>query len=265
MLQKIVVLNPKGGSGKTTLATNIAASLAAQGMKPALMDMDAQGSSTHWLERRNAELPRVRAISGYDRNPRVTRTFSMRVPMECDRLVVDTPAAVDPQRLPDLTRAAAAIIVPVLPSEIDIHAAARCIGDLLLIARIKRGEQRIGVVVNRARRHTLIYRSLMRFLGSLDIPVVTTLRDSQNYVRAAEGGVGLCDMKERLVREDLAQWAPLMDWIAQRPALAAPAFPTASTGTHQILRNVPEAILPGPQAPAVMPAFEVRIRVPVPA
>ncbi|MFO1502654.1 MAG: ParA family protein [Steroidobacteraceae bacterium] len=265
MLQKIVVLNPKGGSGKTTLATNIAATFASQGLKPALMDMDAQGSSTQWLARRPADLPRVHAIAGYDRNPRVTRTFSMRVPMECERLVVDTPAAVDPQKLPELTRAASAIIVPVLPSAIDIHAAAKCIGDLLLIARIKRADRRIGVVVNRARRNTLIYRSLMLFLESLDIPVVTTLRDSQNFVRCAESGFGLCDVKERLVREDAEQWLPLMQWIAERPSIAAPAFPVASTGVHQILGNVPEAVLPGRQTPAVLPDFEVSIPVPATA
>jgi chromosome partitioning protein len=263
MLQKIVVLNPKGGSGKTTLATNIAAYFANQGLKPALMDMDAQGSSTHWLSKRCAELPQVHAISGFDRNARVTRTFSMRVPMECQRLVVDTPAAVDPQRLPELTRAAAAIIVPVLPSDIDIHAAAKCIKDILLVARVKREERRLCVVANRVKRHTLMYRSLMRFLESLDIPVVATLRDSQNYARAAERGVGLFEMKQRQVQDDLSQWAPLIDWISQRPTTtAAPAFPTASTGVHMVVSDVPAALLPGPQPRAVVPAFALNIRVP---
>jgi chromosome partitioning protein len=266
MLQKIVVLNPKGGSGKTTLATNIAAYFAAQGKKPALMDMDAQGSSTHWLSKRSGELPHIHAVCGFDRNPRVTRTFSMRVPMECQRLIVDTPAAVDPQRLPELTRAAAAIIVPVLPSDIDIHAAAKCISELLLVARVKREERRIAVVANRVRRNTVIYRSLMRFLESLDIPVITTLRDSQNYVRAAEAGVGLFEMKQRQLQEDMDQWVPLLDWIAQRPTTAAaPVFPTASTGVHMVVSDVPAAVLPGPQPRAVLPTFGVNIRVPVPA
>jgi len=266
MQQKIVVLNPKGGSGKTTLATNIAAQLAASGQSPALLDMDAQGSSTHWLGKRPSGLPRVQAICGYDRNPRVTRTFSMRIPLECRSLVVDTPAALDPQRLPDVTRAAAAIIVPVLPSAIDIHAVTRCISDLLLIARVKPEQQRLGVVANRVKRNTLVYRALMRFLESLEIPVIATLRDSQNYVRAAEAGVGLCDMPERAVREDLDHWQPMMDWIAQRPALSgAPVFPAADTGTHQIIGNLPAAVLPGPQPRATLPQFAVRIPVSVPA
>lgn len=238
MLQKIVVLNPKGGSGKTTIATNLAAYFASQGFKPALMDMDAQGSSSRWLSKRSRELAPVHGIAGYERNLRVTRTFAMRVPTECERLIVDTPAAIAPQDLPDITRCASAIIVPVLPSDIDIHAATKCIGDLLLIAKVKREERRLAVVPNRVKKHTRIYRSLMRFLESLDIPVVTTLRDSQNYVRASESGTGLFEMKPRLVREDTDQWQPLLGWIAQRPGMAVE--------------------LPAVHAPAASPAAAVR-------
>lgn len=228
MLQKIVVLNPKGGSGKTTIATNLASYFAVQGLRPALMDMDAQGSSARWLSKRPKGLAPVHAIVGYERNLRVTRTFAMRVPMECQRLIVDTAAAVEPQRLPDLTRNAAAILVPVLPSDIDIHAAAKCISDLLLIAKVKREEQRIAVIPNRVKRHTVIYRSLMRFLETLQIPVITTLRDSQNYVRAAETGMGIFEMKPYLVREDTEQWLPLVGWLAQRPPVVAIPLPSSA-------------------------------------
>jgi chromosome partitioning protein len=220
MLQKIVVLNPKGGSGKTTIATNLAAYFASRGFKPALLDMDAQGSSSRWLSKRPGDLAPVHGIAGYERNLRVTRSFAMRVPTECERLIVDTPAAIAAQDLPDLTRGASAIIVPVLPSDIDIHAATKCISDLLLIAKVKREQRRLAVVANRVKRHTIMYRSLMRFLESLDIPVITTLRDSQNYVRASEAGIGLFEMKPRLVREDTDQWQPLVGWITQRPVIA---------------------------------------------
>ncbi|HXC59236.1 MAG TPA: AAA family ATPase [Steroidobacteraceae bacterium] len=236
MQQKIVVLNPKGGSGKTTIATNLAAYFASQGFKPALLDMDAQGSSSRWLSKRSRDLPPVHGIAGYERNLRVTRSFAMRVPTDCERLIVDTPAAVAPQDLPDLVRAAAAIIVPVLPSDIDIHAATKCIGDLLLIAKVKREQRRLAVVANRVKRHTIMYRSLMRFLESLDIPVITTLRDSQNYVRASESGTGVFEMKPRLVREDTDQWQPLVGWIAQRPAIAMelPSVQAAAPGAANI-------------------------------
>jgi len=253
MLQKIVVLNPKGGSGKTTIATNLAAYFASRGLKPALMDMDAQGSSSRWLSKRPRDLAPVHGIAGYERNLRVTRSFAMRVPTDCERLIVDTPAAVAPQDLPDLTRGAAAIIVPVLPSDIDIHAATKCIGDLLLIAKVKREQRRLAVVANRVKRHTIMYRSLMRFLESLDIPVITTLRDSQNYVRASEAGTGLFEMKPRLVREDTDQWQPLVGWITQRQAIATELpMVQASTTSAQ-----PHSLLPTFHDSYAMPAAAV--------
>lgn len=218
-MQKIVLLNPKGGSGKTTLAINLASYFAAQDLRPTLMDMDAQGSSTRWLGKRNKNQPLIHGIAAYERNARVTRSFALRVPLGSQRLVVDTPAAVEAQRLPEITKDATAILVPVLPSDIDIHAATQCIADLLLIAKIKRDDQRIAVIANRVKKHTLIYRSLMKFLHSLHIPVVATLRDSQSYIRAAESGEGLFEMKPYLVREDVEQWQPLLGWLSQRKPL----------------------------------------------
>jgi chromosome partitioning protein len=253
-LQKVVVLNPKGGSGKTTIATNLASYFATQDLKPTLMDMDAQGSSTRWLSKRAKGQSPIHGIAGFERNARVTRTFAMRVPLDSQRLVVDTAAALDPLRLPDLTRNAAAILVPVLPSDIDIHAAARCISDLLLIAKVKREDQRIAVIANRVKRHTVMYRSLMKFLETLEIPVIATLRDSQNYVRAAETGMGLFEMKPYLVRDDAEQWLPLIGWLAQRPAVAAAnPFSTGATGIHATtgLQGIT-----GAQPQLVMPRLE---------
>jgi chromosome partitioning protein len=106
----------------------------------------------------------------------------------------------------------------VLPSDIDIHAFSKCIADLLLIAKVRRDENRIGVVANRVKRNTIIYQSLMRFLDTLRIPVVATLRDSQNYVRAAEQGVGLHEMKKYLVEQDLVDWEPLLAWLRAKEA-----------------------------------------------
>jgi chromosome partitioning protein len=103
--------------------------------------------------------------------------------------------------------------VPVLPSDIDIHACSKCIADLLLVAKVRRDEGRIGVVANRVKRNTLVYQSLMRFLETLRIPVIATLRDSQNYVRAAEQGVGLHEMNLRVVERDLEDWAPMLAWL----------------------------------------------------
>lgn len=152
----------------------------------------------------------------------MTRAWQMRIPPDAGHVIVDTPAAVPPQELPDMTKSADAIIVPVLPSDIDIHACSKCIADLLLIAKVRRDECRIGVVANRVKRNTLIYQSLMRFLATLRIPVIATLRDSQNYVRAAEQGVGLHEMKHRLVEQDLADWQPMLAWLKAKECAAQP-------------------------------------------
>ena len=221
-MQRILVLNPKGGSGKTTIATNLASYFATQGDRPLLSDNDQQGSSARWLKKRKPEQPFIHGVATAERNSRMTRSWQMRVPLDAGHVVIDTPAAVHPQQLPEITKDADVIIVPVMPSDIDIHAFSKCIADLLLIAKIKRDEYRIGVVANRVKRNTLIYQSLMRFLQTLRIPVIATLRDSQNYVRAAELGVGLHEMKPQLVAQDLEDWRPMIDWLKAKEAIQQP-------------------------------------------
>jgi chromosome partitioning protein len=228
-MQKLVLLNPKGGSGKTTIAINLASYFAVSGLRPTLMDLDAQGSSTRWLSKRAKGQAPIHGIAGYERNSRVTRSFATRLPLDTERLIIDTPAALEPQRLPEITRNATAVLVPILPSDIDIHAATKCISDLLLIAKIRRDEQRIAVIANRVKKNTLIYKSLMKFLETLNIPVIATLRDSQNYIKAAEAGVGLFEMKPYTVREDLDQWLPLLGWLTQRKGLEIQAGGPAMT------------------------------------
>ncbi|MFC4310984.1 AAA family ATPase [Steroidobacter flavus] len=247
-MQKIVVLNPKGGSGKTTIATNLASYFAVEKLRPTLMDMDAQGSSTHWLSKRTQEQALIHGIAAYERNTGLTRSFATRLPLDTQRLVVDTPAAVEPQKLPDITRNATAVLVPVLPSDIDIHAAAKCISNLLLIAKLRRDEQRIAVIANRVKKQTLIYKSLMKFLENLQIPVIATLRDSQAYIRSAEIGLGVFEMKPNSVREDLEQWLPLVGWLAQRKPLhiepGTPAITSALTSSPMTATTSLESIMP---------------------
>ena len=222
-MQRILVLNPKGGSGKTTIATNLASYFASQGDRPVLQDNDPQASSSRWLKKRKPEQAFINGIAGFERNSRMTRAWQMRIPADAAHVVVDTPAAVPAQDMPDMTKDADAIIVPVLPSDIDIHACSKCIADLLLIAKVRRDENRIGVVANRVKRNTLIYQSLMRFLETLRIPVIATLRDSQNYVRAAEQGVGLYEMKRQVVEQDLADWQPMLAWLKAKEGVWRPA------------------------------------------
>jgi chromosome partitioning protein len=117
-MQRIIVLNPKGGSGKTTVATNLAAQYAAAGELPALMDLDPQGSSARWLRKRPADQAPIHGIAGFERAATVTRSWQLRVPAHCTTLIVDTPAAIDAQSLPEITRGADAVLVPVMPSDI---------------------------------------------------------------------------------------------------------------------------------------------------
>jgi chromosome partitioning protein len=222
-MQRILVLNPKGGSGKTTIATNLASYFASQGDRPLLSDNDPQGSSIRWHKKRRPEQAFIHGVAAYERNSRMTRAWLMRIPPDAGHVIVDTPAAIPAQEMPDMTKNADAIIVPVLPSDIDIHACSKCIADLLLIAKVRRDEYRIGVVANRVKRNTLIYQSLMRFLETLRIPVIATLRDSQNYVRAAEQGVGIHEMKQHLVDQDLEDWQPMLAWLKAKEDAVRPS------------------------------------------
>ncbi len=219
---RIVLLNPKGGSGKSTIATGLAAMYAARGFRPTLMDFDPQGSSLRWLEKRPPDRPVIIGIAAYARNLAVTRSFQLRVPQGADRVIVDTPAALEPMRFHDHVRDADAVLVPVLPSDIDIHSCSRCIGHLLIDGKIKRRENRLGVIANRVKPNTIIFRTLMRFLDQMEIPVVTTLRDSQSYVYAGEQGIGLHELNPARVQPELAQWELLWSWLESRRQATAP-------------------------------------------
>jgi chromosome partitioning protein len=212
-MQRIVVLNPKGGSGKTTIAINLASYFALRGEQTVLIDHDPQASAARWVRKRHEDQAAIHLIAAFERDVRVTRTFQLRIPDGAGRVIVDTPASLQANEMPELTRQADKILVPVLPSDIDIHAASRCIQNLLLVAKVKREERRLGIIANRVRRNTLVYQSLARFLSTLDIPLVATLRDSQAYVRAVGLGLGLAEMKPYQVSEDLAEWQPLLEWL----------------------------------------------------
>jgi len=217
-LKRVVVLNPKGGSGKTTLAFGIAGYLACTGRTVALLDMDSQGSSRRWLQNRSAELPTIRALSA-PADP----SGKINVPSDIDVVVIDAPAALSAENLADYTCGMHAILVPVLPSDIDIHAASRLVSDLLLKAQVSRRNGRLGIVANRIKERTISYRQLMRFLESLSIKLIGVLRDSQNYTHAAAEGRCLHEMAASQVSKDMEQWTAIASWLEDR--LATPLTP----------------------------------------
>lgn len=213
-LHKVVVLNPKGGSGKTTLATNLASFYAMRGPPPTLVDFDPQGFCIGWLEKRPAERPSIRGVQAVsaDGLPQA----EVAVPADSGLLIIDLPAAIPHERLHTYTHLADSVLLPIVPSEIDIYSATRFIAELLLDVQLDRREQKLAIVANRIRARTKSYRMLLRFLTSLRIPMIAELRDSQNFVQAAAAGIGVCELPSYRVREDLAQLAAVVRWLDKR-------------------------------------------------
>lgn len=221
-MQRILVINSKGGCGKTTIATNLACAYANQGFKTALMDYDPQGSSSRWLKLRPSDRPEVVGINAHKRQAaNQTLAFHLRIPHDTERVIIDAPAGVSGQQLRSLVKTVDTILIPVLPSPIDIHSATYFIKDLLLIGNVRQNGVRIGVVANRTRKQTLVYKSLELFLSSLKLPFIGSIRDTQNYVHAFERGVGVHEMWDKRVEQDRAHWAPLINWLEKNTNLQA--------------------------------------------
>lgn len=214
-LHKIVIINAKGGSGKTTLATNLASYYASIGPSPTLLDFDPQGYSMRWLERRSKERPTIHGIAAYEQVLEGAPNSLLRAWPESRQLIADLPAALPPEDIYDYTYDANSILIPVLPSAIDVYSASRFIADLLLNAQIDRRDRQLAVVANRTRQNTRSYRMLMRFLTSLRIPLIARLRDSQNYVHAAAEGIGIRELPSYRAKQDIEELNSIVEWLDQ--------------------------------------------------
>lgn len=208
---KVAVLNSKGGCGKSMLASNLSSCYAVTGFETALIDFDPQGSALRWLSQRPSKSPTIHGVNGGQRSSSVTRSWQMQLPRETQRVVIDTPAGVRGFELGEFLRQCDVIVIPVLPSDADIHAGAGFIADLLLDARIRSAGTRVFVAANRVKANTRIYAALQRFLDRLDFPLAAQFSDSQTYVQAAQQGLGICEMRQdALVQRELAQWRRLL-------------------------------------------------------
>lgn len=211
---RIVVIHTKGGCGKTTVSTNLASYYASKGANTALFDYDPQGSSMRWLRLRSDEQPGIYGVTAHQSAAKaVTMSWHMRLPPETERLIIDTPPGLKGPDLAEQLKGANCILIPVLPSPIDIYATADFIRDLLLEAKVRLHKIPIAIIANRTKKNTLAFQSLERFLKTLSIPVLTRLRDTQNYVRAAEEGLGIHELKNRPVYVDKMHWSAVYDWI----------------------------------------------------
>jgi chromosome partitioning protein len=232
-MRKIMLLNAKGGCGKSTMATNLASYYASRGKSVVIADFDPQGSSMEWIEARAQDRPPIIGVAAW-REP-------LRVSRSTDYVIMDVPAGSRGTELTSLVRRAQTVVIPVLPSPTDIRACAHFIHDLLLVGRVTRDETRLAVVANRVREstgvqgameqvlgsikipytslNTQIYQNLERFLTRLKIPFVATLRESNNYLVADARGMGIFDLPVDSVARDIEQWEPLLKWLDSKRSI----------------------------------------------
>jgi chromosome partitioning protein len=208
-MRHIMVLNAKGGCGKSTLATNIASYFATEGATVALADFDPQRSSLDWLARRPEDRPEIVGVAAYEDGFR-------HVPRSADIVVVDAPARSHGKELTDLVRHAETIIIPVLPSTIDMQATTTFIDELKNVGKIQRKQAKIATVANRVRDNTLIWDDLDEYLTRTRVPYVAALREAQNYVRAYTRGLGIFELPEYLAWPDWDEWEPLTAWLRSK-------------------------------------------------
>jgi chromosome partitioning protein len=204
-----MVMNAKGGCGKSTLATNIASYFADEGYWVALADYDPQRSSIDWLDRRPSNRPEIVAVEAY-------KDGLKHAPRNLDFLIIDAPARSHGKELTYLVRHAETIVVPVLPSTIDMQASDRFIQELKAVGKVERKEAKIGVVANRVREYTLIFEELDEHLTSAKVPYLAALREAQNYIRAYTRGLGIFELPEYLAWPDWEQWEPLTKWLRSK-------------------------------------------------
>jgi len=210
-MRTIMLLNAKGGCGKSTLASNLASYYATEQYSVALVDFDPQRSSLEWLAARSENEWEIIGIDGTEKG--------MHVPRNIDVVIYDVPAGISGKELTAMVKRADTLIIPVLPSPIDIRAASHFIRDLLLVGKVSRKQTKLAVVANRVRENTLVFHKLEKFLKSLKIPFVATLRDTQNYIHAEERGLGIFEMAPSAVAHDVEQWEPLLKWLRSKRSL----------------------------------------------
>lgn len=208
-MRHVMVMNAKGGCGKTTLATNVAAHFALEGYKVVLADYDPQRSALDWLAARPEELPTITGVPAYDDGLR-------GVPRDTEVVVIDAPARTHGAEMNELVRRAETILVPILPSPIDMKAAVHFLGEIQELGRVQREQARLAVVANRVRENTLLFDELDKYLGKLKVPYLSALRQSTNYLRAYQRGMGVLELPEYLAWPDWQQWEPITKWLGSK-------------------------------------------------
>ena len=217
-MRTILVLNAKGGCGKTTVATNLAGYYASRDAKVTLADYDPQGSSTDWLAARPEDRPRIRGMAMWTDE-------SQRTPAGTEYLIMDAPARTHEDMLAPLVRRAQTIVMPVLPSPMDMRAAERFLGGLLQPRQVIDAKVKLAVVANRVRDNTRAAGALEDYLNALKLPngrklpFLTVLRASQNYIRAAARGLSVFEFAPLATMQDREEWKPMLRWLNSASSL----------------------------------------------
>ncbi|MES2637999.1 MAG: ParA family protein [Myxococcota bacterium] len=201
----VSVVNSKGGCGKTTLSTHLAARYAGQGHRCVLGDLDRQQSAIEWVERRPPSLPMIEALA--------LDIDAMALPFDEGRMVIDVPAGMKRKALEIVVRASDALVVPLLPSVFDERGTARFLDVLNELKPIRKGRRPVAIVANRVRTNSAAARQLNTFLEGLEIPTVARLSDAQHYVAAAGSGITFFDLPASRGKGPRAEWAPLLAFL----------------------------------------------------
>lgn len=204
---KILVANSKGGCGKSTIATNLAAYYAQDGKNTVLVDTDRQGSSQRWCEKRAGFARPVLPVPG-------TRSdWRTHIPKGTQRIVIDAPAAIRPQDVDAFLDDVDALVVPILPSRIDLEASETFLAGIANLARIKRGKVAVGLVANRLKPWTVASQQAIEEIRAYPFPLVAQLRDSQGYVLMSGLGKSIFDYSSEAIRSHQEDWGKLLRWL----------------------------------------------------
>lgn len=206
-MKTVLVASSKGGVGKTTIATHLAAQSAVAGQRTVLVDADPQGSSTRWAQRRAGLTSAVLPVDGTRRN------WQKSVPEDTQRIIIDGAAGHMADDLQSFLDQASAVLVPVMPSALDIEATVPFLNTLARHPRVRKGQLPVGLIANRLKPWTNASQQALAVLDSWSIPVVAQLRDSQAYVMLTGLGKSLFDYNSQQVREHQQDWLPVLKWL----------------------------------------------------
>lgn len=204
---KILVASSKGGCGKTTIATNLAAYYANDGKNTVLVDTDRQGSSQRWCEKRVGAGAAVLPVSG------LRHGWENRIPADAERVIIDAPAAIRANEVGELLDDAQAMLIPVLPSRIDLEASEAFLHEIAALPKIKRGKVAVGLVANRMKPWTTAAQQALDEVRKLPFPLVAQLRDTQGYVLMTGLGKSIFDYNSEVIRSHQEDWEKLIRWL----------------------------------------------------